>query len=82
MKTYLVTLTLFLGEYEKTSKHLVTAKHSKSAGKKALQAECHNKPKATDWTGDTQVDDDGFTYRVNSVLELTAEQAKFLARYF
>ncbi|OQX14070.1 MAG: hypothetical protein BWK73_10450 [Thiothrix lacustris] len=82
MKTFLVTLTLFLGEYEKTAKHLVEAKNTKSAGRKALTGECHNKPKASDWVGDTQVDDMEFTYRVKSILELTPEQAHFLSRYF
>jgi hypothetical protein len=81
MKSFLVTLTLFLGEYEKTAKHLVVAKNKESAGKKALRGECHNNPKRGDWQGSHQVDDDCFTYRVASVTEVTAQEAEILRKY-
>jgi hypothetical protein len=81
MNHYLVKLTLFLGEYEKTAVHLVQAKNTVTAGRKALLGECHNDPKRSDWAGDSQVDDDCFAYRVNTVTKVTAEHAAVLAMY-
>lgn len=42
MKYYLVSLTLILGEYEKTSRHFVEAEDKKEAELKALKAESHD----------------------------------------
>lgn len=81
MSYYLVKLTLFLGEYEKTAIHLMQARNTVTAGKKALRGECNNAPKRSDWAGSSQVDDDYFAYRVNTVTKVTAEHAAILAKY-
>ena len=60
-KYWMVTLTLHLGEYEKTAYNVVYAADEDSAKRQALIDECHNEPEFKDdgycWDGD-------FAYRV------------------
>ena len=81
MNNYLVTLTLILGEYEKTTRIQVEAVDKEEAGLKALRAESHNDDagfEGRDWW-----DCDGqYVYRVSCVTYLTPEENDTLTRLF
>ena len=77
---YLVTLRLFLGEYEKHTQHLVKSENREAAELKALQNESHS-AKDFDKEGDGQWWDCGeFVYRADYVRELTEDEFKTMQR--
>lgn len=70
MNHYLVILRLYLGEHEKTGRHLVIAEDAETAGKMALEGECHSNPEQDS----DAVWDDGWMYKVHNVHEISEYQ--------
>lgn len=70
MKKYLVTLTLFIGSYEKTAHHVVEAKDEDEAWVEALKGESHHTP-VMDADNGGCWDGDEFRYTVYNSRELT-----------
>ena len=75
---YLVKLSLFLGEYEKHTSHVIKAANEEAAGLQALKNESHNTDAA--YTGDAcdLWSDGDLCYQVDSTRELTAIEADVL----
>lgn len=74
MKSYIVTLRLHLGEYLKSSNHVVVAEDPESAKKAALEAECHNECRMEP-DGVSCWDGSEFFYRAVSCREVPAGMA-------
>ena len=86
-KTYLVDVKLNIGEYEKSSRHLVDAENENKALEFALLGECHNNlGEGSEWTDDDkdQIEDDfgGMIYSAYSVKEISEEDAETLKKYW
>ena len=76
---YVVTLTMYIGEYEKSSLHLIRAESPKEAGIKAQEYECHNDPDFSHDSGACW--DDWMCYRVANVRQIDDGEFNVLARY-
>lgn len=63
IRRFLVHLQLQLGEYEKSSIHIVKAEDCKKAGKIAPEGECHNEPDFSEFPENDAVWD-GIWYRI------------------
>lgn len=76
---YLVTLRLYIGEYEKYTTQIIEAENEKEAGTAALIGECHGEPDFDEFP-----DKDGvwdmyeMVYKVYKVKELTDHQYEIL----
>ena len=79
MKTFLVTLLLRLGEYEKLSVSLIAAEDSDSAELKALEDESHNTDAGFDESEDWW--DDNFVYEIHSCKEVSVEDLPIIKKY-
>jgi hypothetical protein len=80
LKHYYITLRMFIGEIEKTSKKIVDAPDEKTARIEALIGECHF---GTSYEDDQEKDQecwDGgqYVYNIKTVKEITPEQKKQL----
>ena len=71
-KYFLVSLTLFMGEFEKTNKTAVIAQTIEEAEKLALQYECHNINEAI-FTDDNTIEDGDFIYSVFDSVEISKD---------
>ena len=72
---FLVHLQLPLGEYGKSSIHIVKAEDCKKAGKISLEGECHNEPDFSDFSENDAVwDGIEFIYRISSIVEIKSDQ--------
>lgn len=80
MNSYLVKLNLIIGEFEKIAYHVVTARNSKSAKKKAIENECHCGAEFTDKNYDEAWDAGQMVYRVYSVEKLNSADSETLNR--
>jgi hypothetical protein len=70
-KLYQVKLTLIIGEYEKTTEHIVQAVNAELAGYTALCDETHNEPLSfSEYDDGVEWEDDFMIYRVYSVTEI------------
>lgn len=79
MNTYVVTLDLQIGEYEKQSITLVEALNSESACEIALENECHGDH---EMEGEYMIDMSGeMSYCVSTCTEVSIEHAKVLKEY-
>ncbi len=75
-KNFLVNLTLHIGDYEKSSNHLIYADSKEKAGIAALKDECHGEPDVIeDGINQSCWDMGEMLYRVHGVKELTEEDA-------
>jgi hypothetical protein len=82
MKTFLVSLKIQAGEYEKSSSCLVSANTEALAVDYAIYLEAHD-PDTLDWD-DNGASDLGweFYYTGSGTKEVPAEEAQILAKYF
>ena len=83
-KFWLVKLRLFLGEYEKTTKHLVEADDNEAAIVQAYRDESHRDDAGEDWESildDWEDDLGGMTYRAKSCVEVPWDDAVVLRKY-
>ncbi len=81
-KRFVVSLKLFLGSYEKSSNHLITARTEKEAISKAFEDECHDTPDYDEFPCKTACWDCGeYVYKVDSVKQVNQEEFKILAKY-
>ena len=72
MNNYIVVLTVVIGEYEKSTNHLVRATNSTNAGTLAMENESHNQDSGFDMNGDWW--DDDMLYRVSLSKEISEEE--------
>lgn len=84
MKTYLVTLQLVLGDYQKMSKTLIVADTKENAGIMALALECHGDAKFDENNPTLKVYDLGgeFGYIVDSIEEVSHGHLDVLELYY
>ncbi|CAL9976763.1 hypothetical protein VPHK449_0019 [Vibrio phage K449] len=76
MKTFLVTLTIQAGEYEKSAITLVEAETKELAVDFAIHGEAHS-PESLDWDANGAYDLGGeFYYSVRSAAELNAAETE------
>lgn len=81
-KRFIISLKLFLGSYEKSSKHLITARTEKEAITKAFENECHGTPDYDEFPCKTACWDCGeYVYKVDSVKQVNQEEFDILAKY-
>lgn len=78
MKHYLVKLTVYIGEYEKTTHSLVSAENEDSAETLAMVNECHTTPRFEDGRCHDGWD---FIYESWSVMEVSDEDYEVLKKY-
>lgn len=78
MKSFVIKLHMLLGEYEKSSIHLVRAETREIAEKRAIEMESHNEPVDI---GNGGWGDDFFVYRVDSVKEVSYLTFEYLKEY-
>lgn len=81
-KYWLVKLRMVIGEYEKTSKHLVEAETAEEAGNTAFSYEQHCD--SAEWDDDLEAfmdDGGGMSYRVSSCTEVPWDDAVTLRKY-
>ena len=75
IRRFLVHLQRQLGEYEKSSIHIVKAEDCKKAGKIAPEGECHNEPDFSEFPENDAVwDGIEFIYRISSIVEIKSDQ--------
>ena len=81
MNTYLIDLLIQCGEYEKTSKTLITAKDADQAQDYAIFLEAHD-PDNLEWSYNYAEDIGGeFAYRYNGIEEVPPSDVEVLSKY-
>jgi hypothetical protein len=82
MNTYLVTIKIQSGEYEKNSQSLIGADTPEEAGRYALEGECHSDEDNQEWEADGVSDLGGeFFYSVYSCQLVEPEDVPVLVKY-
>ena len=82
MSTYIVTLLLRLGEYEKSTQQLIEAASEDDARYIALCGETHNEPLTrADYDNGEEWWDDCYIYEAHGVKVVTPEHVNILKLY-